>query len=383
MQFSHLQRIGHVGAAITLFCGTAGADTFHLKDGRSLEGSILREDEDSYRLEVVVGRGIKDEISISKSDISRIEREVPEQTEFTELQELIPVPDLLPSAQYTQRIAKMREFMATYPESTMLEEVETILNTHLEELAIIEAGGLKLNGKLIPPNGRLADKYHIDSRVAETEVRRLAHTSGHLNALREFKSFEADFMGSEAWYSLLPLANQLAVARKVRAQELLEGFEQRLANQEAGLSRMGIEERQTSLRAIAERDAALEQRHNHERSLKDHWPSMSADYKPSLEDTVRFADQEIRRITAASSQPLREPTPSQIWRDGVAAIQAGEENQIRTALQAARSARMPQRYIDELQSLAEEAGRKAEESRRHQEEAANLAEEAKQADEEE
>ncbi|MFU8894185.1 MAG: PTPDL family protein [Luteolibacter sp.] len=355
MTLGFLYRFAFLGTAIAFFGGTAAADLFHLKDGRTLEGRILSENEDSYLLEVLVARGIRDETTVDKKDVVRIEREEPDQREITELRTLLPIPDLLPPEEYGLRIETIRQFIETYPDSAFIEEAKQLLEEHLGEAQSIEAGGIKLDGKIIQPHERIADKYHIDSRIAEAEVRRLAQSSSRLIALRAFKTFESEFSGSEAWHSLLPFIRQLASAQRAHAQELLAGFDDRIARQESGLSRMSPEERQTSLRAIAERDTANRQRHEEERAMRDLWPSVSQDYKPSLEDTIRFADQEIRRLSAASSQPLRQPTPSQVWRNSVAEMGSGDVNRVRAAIQAARSARMPQRYLDELQSMADSA----------------------------
>jgi len=375
MQRSSLYRLALVGTVATILSGNATADIFHLHDGRQLEGTILTELEDSYILEVMVRPGIKEEITVSKEDLARIERELPEQKEFMVLESMIPIPDLLQLGDYNERIATIREYIAKYPHSLMIEQAETILQAHLEEQEIIEAGGLKLMGEMIPPDKRIANQYYIDSRIAETEIRELSSSPNQINTLRTFKSFEEDFMGSEAWHSLLPLMRQLIGAHRTQAQEFLADYDDRIARRESGLSRMGIEERQSTQRALAEREAALKQRHQQERENKNYWVSISPDYKPTLEYTIRMADVELRRLATASSQPLREPTPSELWRNAIAAIQSGEAATIRSALQAARSARMPQRYLDDLQSIADEAARQAEEAKILEEEAQRLAEE--------
>lgn len=352
MNISFLYRIGLVSMAVVTLSGISNADVFHLKDGRALEGEILSEGEESYLLEVLVARGIRDQITVAKEDVVRIERELPDEKEFAALQNLIPVPDLLSEQEYEQRINAIREFISTHPESARLGQAQEMLETHLRELTVVEVGGLKLDGKMITRDERLANRYYIDSRMAAAEIGRLAQGSGYLIALRAFKAFEAEYSGSESWHELLPFVRQLANAHKANAQEMLNGIDDRLVRQESGLSRMSPEERRASMRAIADRDAANKQRHDQERAMRNLWPTLVPDYRPTIDDTIRFADQEIRRLSAASTQPLRQPTPSQLWRNAVAAVQGGDETQIRTATQAARSARMPQRYLDQLNSLA-------------------------------
>ena len=73
----------------------AVADTFFLKDGTTMEGKILRQDATAYFVEVNVTKSIKDERSIAKADVVKVEREQPDLIAFVELSKLIPAPDLL------------------------------------------------------------------------------------------------------------------------------------------------------------------------------------------------------------------------------------------------------------------------------------------------
>ena len=57
------------------------ADTFTLKDGTTLEGSILRETDTSYVLEIKSPRASRTN-GLSKDDVVKIEREKPDLTAF-------------------------------------------------------------------------------------------------------------------------------------------------------------------------------------------------------------------------------------------------------------------------------------------------------------
>ncbi len=354
---------------------TGFSETFHLKDGRTLEGRLIRESEDSYLVEVQVGRGIWDEVTLSKNDVLKIDQPKQNEKDFDELNKLLPIPDLLGPEEYNARIAQIRQFIARNPDSSLGEKAQEIFDAHIAEQKVIEEGGIKVNGRLINAADRLSDHYEIESRAAEAEIVRLAQSGALLNALRTFSQFEEQFSGSEAWYSLLPLMQQVVAAHQAQAREMLDALDARIARQEVGLSRMAPEERQTTLRAIAERDAALKARHEQERGTRGYWLSINPDYKPALDETIRMADQEIRRLTSAANQTLRQPTPSEVWRNAYAAIQSGDESQVRTAIQTARSARLPESYLKMLQELADDAQRRTEEANRR-DEAEKLAAEA-------
>lgn len=378
MNAHHLTRIlRHSTALLILTCCALG-ETFHLKDGRVLDARIVTQNEDSYVLSVLVARGIRDEIAVKKEDVLKIERVHADQKAFKELKPLLPIPDMLSAEEYNQRIENIRNFISDFAYSSHLNEANEILEAHLDELKTIEIGGIKLDGIMIHPDQYLADKYNIDSKVAAGQISRTAQTSGLLSALRAFHEFESEFSGSEAWHELLPFVRQLAATHKTQVQELLANYDARVARRETGLSRMSQEDRLASQRAIDARAAADFQRYTQERALRNFWPTISRDFKPSMEDTIRFADQEIRRLSMAHSQPLRSPSPSQVWRNAFSALESENISQARSAVQQARSARMPARYIQTLQSMLDDLVKRAEEERkRQQEEARRQAEEAR------
>jgi len=353
---------------------TASADTLFLNDGTELSGRLVSERDDAYVMEVQVGRGIWDEVTVPREDVLRLERVQPESRELEELEKLVPIPDLLTAEEYAARIARIRKFT---DENEDVARAGEILDLHLAEARIIEDGGVKLDGRLVPGSERIANLYEINSRIAAAEVQRLAQSSNLLGALRAFTTFEADYNGSGAWRALVPLIQQVISSHQSGVREMLNDFDARHARQEAGLSRMGFEQRQAATRAIAERDAALNARFDQERNIRGHWPSISPDHRPALEATVRMAEQELRRLSNAASQPLREPVPAQVWRNAIAAIQSGDATATRNAIQSVRNARMPERYINKINQLAEEAAARAEEEKqRLEEEARRLAEEA-------
>ena len=346
----HIRLTALLAAVLTATASTA--DVFILKDGTRLEGSILSDRGDSYLLEIQVTRSIKDERVVAKEDILRIERERPDVTAFEALSELWPIPDLLTPDDYAARIERLNEFLKEHATSQKAREVTTMLATHEEEAAVIAAGGVKLGGNLIAADERAANAYEIDSRVAETNIRNHVRDGSLLSALREFQQFDADFAGSEAWHSLLPLMQQVIAAHRTQAQEMIDGHDEMMSRQQAGLSRMSPADRVASERAVAERDAALKHRFDAETRERIGWPTPHTNFKPSLEATVRHAEQESRRLETAAAQPRKDPLPCAAWRAAFAAIKSGDEAKTREAISTARTAGVSASYIERLEQQA-------------------------------
>jgi hypothetical protein len=335
-----------------LMCATAMADVFILKDGSRLDGSILSETADSYLIEVQVTRSIKDERRIAKDQIASIERREKDVGDFEALAPLADIPDILPAAAYRARIERLKAFEAAYPKSTSLPKVKEILAAHETELAVIDAGGVKLHGKLITPEERLANAYEIDSQVKAAEITRHAVDGSLLAALRDFQLMEENFPGSEAWHALLPTIRKICSVHRSNTARLLNEYEQRIASQQSGLTLLSPDERQRVQRDIELRDARLKQRHDQEKANRINWVTPNEYFKPSLEETVRTADQELKRLEAAMAAPLPTPSPSELWRNAHTAIRSGDSRAITDAIAAARNARMSASYLERLQQLA-------------------------------
>ena len=87
---------------------TANADTFKIKGGKTYEGKISLETEDSYILLVEVKKGIRDEITVKKSDVKSITKSVKKDNslkEFEALKTILPTADFLEESDYKRLLA--------------------------------------------------------------------------------------------------------------------------------------------------------------------------------------------------------------------------------------------------------------------------------------
>lgn len=341
-------------AALTTawMCATGMADVFHLKNGDNLVGSILSENGDSYLIEVQITRSIKDERRIPKDQIASIERHEKDVEAFKALSPLADIPDFTSVDAYQDRIERLKTFLSEFPTSMLREKAEEIIALHESELSAIKAGGIKIDGMLLTSDERLANLYEIDSRVKAAEIHRHIESRTYLLALREFHVMERDFSGSKAWHDLLPLMRQVCAAHRAHTLRMLEGYDQRIERQKSGLTRLPQEERQRVERNIQLRNDQLAARYDEERALRTYWLSTHEYFKPAMDDTIRMAEQEIRRLENERAKPLPTPSQAEVWRKAIDAIRNGEKQEITAALSEARSARMPTPYLVRLQQLA-------------------------------
>ncbi|MEX1048301.1 MAG: PTPDL family protein [Akkermansiaceae bacterium] len=327
------------------------ADTFTLKDGNILEGKILREDGDSYVIEIQITRTIKDERSVAKADILKIEHEQLDLTAFEEIGKLVPTPDLLGKNDYRQQIAQVGQFLKTYPESIKVGQAEEIQETLKSEEARIEAGGIKVNGEILSPSAYKANAYELDARVQEATIRGLIAREEMLAALRAFAEFEREYRATLPYGTLAPLMRRLVSLQVEKAKQQLMTLEDRLITRQIGLDRMTVEDRPVTKRAIHDEAQAIEARFKAEKDAKINWVSTSPFHKNSLEETVRFGSSELARLAAVP--PVRGDDGGRAYRDAWRAIHGTTDPAaVSAALAAARAASIAPRYITLLEELA-------------------------------
>jgi hypothetical protein len=332
----------------------ANADTLTLKDGSTLEGTILREDDVSYVLEVRISKSIKDERSVAKADVAKIQRVLPDQTAFEPISKLIPVPDALTAEAYARRIQAVEKFLKEHRGSSKSKEARAILAALKAEANEILAGGIKLNGKILPPAEYRANAFEIDARIREAEIRALIKDARYLAALRAFSEFDREFLSTEPRAALLPLMNQVMTGYLAQIEQLLATYDARVKDRADGLKRMSLADRRSTESAIAEESAESEELFKVEKDAKLGWVTAHPFFKPSLEETMTFGKQEAARLSASGSTPAVDG--GKAYREAMQKIQSGgEPAAITAAISAAKTAMVSPKYLAILEAAAANA----------------------------
>lgn len=342
--------------ALTALTFPAFADTLMMKDGSTVEGTILRQDATSYVVEVQVTKSIKDERVIAKADVIRVKTEGPDEAAFESIAGLVPTPDALTTGQYAQRIKRVEKFMSDYRDSWSSIKAKKILATLKSEADEVRAGGIKLNGKLMTSSEYQANAYEIDSGIEAARIKRLIDQGRNLMALRAFAEFERDFRNTPAYQELVPQLTRVIRTYLAGTGQLLATFDSRTKERQAGLERMPAADQIQTTKAIAAENVAIQKRFDSERSAKLDWVTPHPFFKPSLEDAVRFGKQELARLADQSATPTVDG--GKAYRDAMALIQSSEadETSVTAAIHAAKTAGVAQRYLHILESAAKSGG---------------------------
>ncbi len=336
-------------AALWVILPVANAGTIHMKDGTTLEGSVLREDGDNYVLLVNVTKNIKDEKIVAKKDVKRIEADKPDLLAFAGIEKLVPVPDLAKEEEYERRIKLVEAFVKEHRGSSKTRVAREMLETLKSEANQIGGGGIKVRGKIIMPDEYRANAYELDAVVQENAIRALVAQGRLLDALRRFMVFDRDFRNTAPFRAILPLIRQVVISHSAEAEQSLSTLEKRVEERTAGLSRMQPADRTTAERAIAEEDAAIEMNFKAEKDSKVGWVTPHPFSKSALTETSRYSKQELSRIAKLSSAPFVDA--GKAYREAYQAIlSASDQAAVRQVMQEVRSARLPAKYMEILQA---------------------------------
>lgn len=327
------------------------ADTFKLKDGTTVEGRVVSDAGDTYVLEIFVTKTIKDERKIPKADVLRVTREEPDEKAFAVIAPLLPSADMLTTDDYAQSIAAVQKFLKDYPTSGRSKSAKAMLETLKSESTQVAAGSIKINGKLISPAEYQANAYDFDARVQEAKIRKLVSENHFLEALRLFSELDRDYRNTLSYGALASLMKQVIQAQVDEAKQLLATLDSRVKARELGIQRMSFEGRRDTEAAIKNEAAELEALYKAEKDAKIDWPTTSPFHKASLEDTVKFGEAELVRLSTVKT--ILGVDGGKAYRELWNAIHNGASSATITgAIANAKTAAIPPRYLSPLEDAA-------------------------------
>lgn len=327
------------------------ADTFTLKDGTSLEGTILSEAGDTYVLEVQITKSIKDERKVLKTDVVKIDHEQPDIKAFAAIEKLVPTPDLMTVDEYLQQMAAVEKFLKNFRASNNVKAAKAIFETLKAECNQVSEGGVKLNGKIISPSEYQANAYDLDAKVEEAKIRGLVYRYQFLEALREFAIFDRDYRTTVSFGAIAPLMRQVIQSQIAEARQSLLTLDARVKERQVGLQRMDPENRSGTENAIKDETSEIEARYKAEKDAKQSWVTTSPFHKASLEDTVKYGESELARLSTIKT--VLGVDGGKAYREAWSIIhKGGNPTAITAALAAAKAAAVAPRYLADLDAAS-------------------------------
>lgn len=339
-------------SCLFLFAQAATADTIVMKNGEKIVGKLLREDADSYVIEVMVTETIRDEKILPRADVSFVEKEKADLKAFAELEGLVPAPELLGKDAYELRIEKLREFLKAYPESEKAKDAKAMIDLLSAEHAIVAAGGIKFGEEMVSPEDYEANAYEYDVRISEKQIKDAVARRDLLAALRLYAEYGVKFGESEGQQGLAALMLQVLGAYKISLEENLASLDQRIEKRQAGLASMALDDRSKTESALKEQMEKIAKRFADEKAAGQKWPTPDAFHKESMDESLRLVTSETARIqNLTQGEPLKLPL-AETYRVAWGKLANGTDEDKKKVLDEATANRLTPFYLEKLRIRA-------------------------------
>ncbi|MEO8207372.1 MAG: hypothetical protein ABI615_14435, partial [Chthoniobacterales bacterium] len=144
-----------------------------LKSGEKIQGRITMTTDQEVVMEINVSPTIKDERTIPRSDIAKIDAIGPDERAFNKIKDLTPADTILEPAYYDDVIrAKIDPFLQDYAYSRYVSDVRKIKDTFLKEKArMYKSEEVKFEGAWLNKEAYEKDRYQIDASALLEEMK--------------------------------------------------------------------------------------------------------------------------------------------------------------------------------------------------------------------
>lgn len=192
MKLFTLSPIPAAAAFLALTAAVASADTIKLKDGKSLDGTIVAEDATSVTIKTIVVGKITDNKVVPRADIATIVKKTPEDDAADAVKKILPTEDFLRPNDYNKLIAEGPDkFLATFPTSKYRPEILELKKTLQDEQAQTRRNFRKVDGKWLSGDEMQANDYNIQALKILREMEKAIAADDYRGALDAFVRLEA------------------------------------------------------------------------------------------------------------------------------------------------------------------------------------------------
>ncbi len=193
---------------ITTLClifgfSTLSADTVTMIDGKTYEGAIMKESNQTITLRHSVGKGVWEWSTIERKIIKSVVKVMPDQHAFKEIQHIVPTPDFMNAEWYQTTLdKKIRHFINKFPKSAHLADVKKMELTLDIEAKAVAQGGLKYKGIMYSPTEVKQNFYSLESNILANQIDQAIKKKHYRNALNLYNQLQKKYKISSAAHTV-------------------------------------------------------------------------------------------------------------------------------------------------------------------------------------
>ena len=211
------------------------ADSITLVTGEKITGSIKSETDTEVTIDVPVSASITDERVIRKEDISKIDKEQPDEIAYQQLIKMQPNPQYsYASATYDQILASLNAFETSYPNSSHLPDIKKLADTFQDEKKHVDDGQFKYLGQWLSKDEAARRRIQIVAIQVYNTMQQQAAAGDLVGAMQTFATIERDYGTTRSYPPAVALA-----------QRVLAGLQQELVGRMQAYNADQVRLRQT------------------------------------------------------------------------------------------------------------------------------------------
>jgi hypothetical protein len=227
----------------------AHADTLKLKTGEVIEGNVT--------IEVQFSPTIVETQVIPRENIEALDRQSPDEAAYAKL-EGIKVPETILNTSALDTARKpLQEFIRKFSYSHRVVDAKERLAAMDAEMARIEAGEIKLEGRWVSQEEYAAEKYQIEAAILAAELQQQLAARNPGGVLNAFGDLRAKYPNSVAYVNALAAVRQSLTEMEGRLEFELRNLPVKLEARRKTIERTSQADRARVEKALADEDARL------------------------------------------------------------------------------------------------------------------------------
>lgn len=326
------------------------ADIFHLRDGREINGEIVSAADDTYILSFEVSKGVRDELTVKKSHVRRIEKVDPSLKEYERLKALLPLAEMKGEEYYQQVLDdEIKPFLKNYPDSPKIKNVKEIQKAYQSELESLQSGAVKVDGKWLTKDEQVSNQYEIDALIEFNKYEQLARSGKFIEALTILKRMELEFLQTKQYREAVGLALQFLPIYRDQLYKLSQAVDEQVKNREMTIERAPVSDRARIQRALDMEEARYQQELTQAQSSRATFLPVNRFHKEPIDKNLKVIDSEMTRLKGTLQKSTQDA--GEAYRTALAALNQKDLIGAKAGMQVFRSSRAPKKYTTPLNDL--------------------------------
>ena len=293
-----------------------------LKDGQSLNGSLVKKSPDEIIFSVEVTAGISEQRTFKMEDVAEVKMSNPLDKAFAPLQAYLPSPNQLKLSEYKTRIKRVEAFLNAFKDAKQSKEANAILKELKSEEKLVAAGGMKFEGQWLTKEQMSADAYELDAQILYADMGKLIEKGSIVGSLRKFEEIKQGYPGSKAFKQSVPKVLALLNQYEAIVKSDLSQVKPRMETRKKGLMTLTKNQEMEAQSDIDRRAESYAKRLAFEKKSKQKWLTLESYHARPMKQTLSTISKERSVLEKLNLEEI--PDLGQVYRN--AWVAAGKGN---------------------------------------------------------